>query len=156
MSSIFQIPGLTNDVEREILTHCDVHSLVSLSCMHQYAHRVIVIENNSAFKERFLHLYRSVHPSPEKLFPHFQKYFPERCWQLCCFLYSDKKEDIFIFRDRFFKMVPIVQVLDIEKTITTCEGELKTICGTGYEDPDSPIHKAWEAYETLNNSNTKL
>src|SRR5579871_2707976 len=74
---------LIPDVEATIVSFADNKSLVALSGVSKYHNQAFT---PSLYKERFLNLYKGIHPTPEVLFPHLRTCYPTCCWKVACCL----------------------------------------------------------------------
>lgn len=152
MSTPAVLPGLYfyPEVERKLLIEfANAESLVSLSRVSKYAQNLL---SNDFFKSFLIHnhpsLVRLINEENEsaKMFEQLPTFLPNHCWKITCtFINHPSGHPRFSAISFAFFMetaAPSIQKV-LEANKADCESKIKEICGYGYQDPESPIHKAW-------------
>jgi hypothetical protein len=141
-------PGLIVDIEDRILSHMghQPYSLVALSGTCTLANGKL---SNGKYFEA---LFAAQHPllaKTDQVFLQLRTYYPDCCWKAaCCLMLKDYTPFKMEFLQRPVSvMAPsfIAQKEPILAKKLTAETKDKQICGSFYQDPDSPIHQAWDA-----------
>lgn len=126
-----------------------VNRLTSLVCSNDY------------FKQRFVLLHpmlciegqdnsRTIDP---QFFQELVQFHPSNCWKVACCHFRKASTPI-NFNVRFFQEEKTVFLKGFEKDKEKAQRRLQEICGSGYEDPNSIIHQAYQAWKCDENNNT--
>ncbi len=138
-------PFSVQDVDMYILYKMDANSLVNMSGVNKLANAVL--DNDRIFKPFFSACYPHLEGFKDKLFVILCKWHPTCCWKVVCSAFANNKFNV----STSFCKVTTPQIREVLETkIGEKQAELKKICGSRHEDPDSPIDKAWKAYDLVN------
>lgn len=145
----------SNDVDLEIIYHVDnFDDLISLSRVNKKAFQILA---NQTFFKDFLHQYAP-----------FELWMAPECTLARCSLISALDMDFFTLHPSSYKIVCCILIKNritipatgykqampfliatLAKPVLQRENSLTQICGGYYQDPNSPIHQAWQEYENV-------
>ena len=137
--TIFNISS--RDTEPLIISNLPHQDQVALSGVNKNAYQLL--SNKPYFYNLFLSKYCSfetVEKQLEKKLAVFCNNHPSNCWKIVCCVFQASRTN---FNPSFFN----VEIADLKKQKDKYESRIKGICGDFYEDPSSPIHQAWLAYQ---------
>lgn len=122
-------------IENEMLSRFDIATCLPLSQVNKAAQSVL---NHEHFRLLFHKFYSKMCNSPN-LFKNLIYFHPDICWKVAGYALSHPQ---FFPRSPIFFEDPSKAVLPL---LEESARKYREICGRGYQDPDSPIHKAWIA-----------
>ncbi len=140
-------PGLVSDVEPVIINNCDTNSLVQLSGVNKKLYQTF--SNNKFFKNLFETQHQALFDNGN-FFKTLRSFHPSNCWKVMSQLMNSTRdsEDFPRQLDPSFIGDAITHFLvRAEHAKRQLTEEIKAICGSHYQDPNSPIDKAWKAYK---------
>ena len=139
--TIFNQLCMPSDIELHMISFLPHEDQVTVSGVNTKAYKIL--SNNGYFYNLFLMKYCSFETGEkclEKQLEILCNRHPSNCWKVaCCFFQASRMN----FSHAFFNEE--IPHLEMEKS--RCESRIKEICGNYYEDPSSPIHQAWIAYQ---------
>jgi hypothetical protein len=142
--SIF--PGLNPTANLQIadclIREKDIRSIVVLSGVNKEAYDFF--SNEEYFKQLVTFWFPGVMAFAASPFPLLCDGHPNKCWKL---LACSSAEGRLILNNTFLKSAIPFLCDGLIKDKMSNEIEIQEICGSGYQDPKSPIHIAWESFE---------
>jgi len=139
--TIFNQLCMPSNIELHMISFLPHEDQVTLSGVNKNAYKML--SNDDYFYKLFLMKYCSFETGEkclEKQLEILCSRHPSNCWKVaCCFFQASRMN----FSNAFFNE----EIPHLEKEISRCESRIKEICGNYYEDPSSPIHQAWIAYQ---------
>lgn len=140
-------PGLITDIENRILTHMAPQpwDLVTLSGTCTFAYGKLCNE------KYFGPLFAAEYPllaKTDQVFLQLRQLYPKCCWKTaCCLMLKGYTPFKIEFLERPILVITSAIQSQKEQVLAkklTAEFENNRICGSYYQDPNSPIHQAWE------------
>src|ERR1700733_1431527 len=152
-------PKTTPDIDNIIIRYAnaDPRSLAKLSRTSTKAY--LRLSNEGHFKQ----LFAAEHPLlaiAKDVFFQLRTYHPEFCWGIvCCLMQEDYTPFPKEFLERAFPSLTCdlnLQKSAIQARLQETEHKIQSICGSYYQDPNSPIHQAWVVKCAQENSSSSL
>ena len=134
-------PNSSEDVERTIISFTDNESLVKFCLVNRAGNEIIT---NIFFSKRFM----QEHPALARIDFKFDKlcnYFPVHWAKIACCAFS--KGELCLSRTFISEQSPNIYKC-VQSQRAQLEIQLRELCGSFYQDPDSRIHQAWKTYKT--------
>ncbi len=137
---------IPSEVQEIIVSHCDVDTLLILNGVNKSGSEHFT--NEGFFKNYFITQHPRLEPY-DRLFTVLRSTHPSKCWKVMCqVMHLPKNPDI---NPRIAtRITPSFTQEAVEKTrsqIDACEQIDKSICGSGYQDPNSPIDQRWKEFK---------
>ena len=143
MNTIF--PNSCHDVDWRIVLCLDDNKdndgLVALSGVNRKAFELIS-------NDRFAEFFKRQHSQLIRCGLNFQvlaHFHPSNCWKVACCSFS---RGVFKVNKPFLEMAIPLLCDSLKNKKREVEETLKGICGDFYADPNSPIHIAWDLWQT--------
>lgn len=131
--AIFPLSSNTN-IDKQIISRLDVDTLLSsMSYVNKAAATAL---DNECFRKLFKKKYPDLARSPY-VFQVLRTFHPDKCWKVACWILAGSHRTISNFH--FLSQAP----LQLPNLKASYDRKIAGICGSGYEDPASPIHQAW-------------
>ncbi len=134
--TIFPIPQ-DPFVDKSIASRCDIQSQLNLLQVNRAAPAAL---DNEDFKKLFAAKHPRLAGSPF-VFQVLKTFHPDKCWKVACWVLGKPYRQMTNLN--FLKEAP----LQLPRLAEMKNQEFRRICGSRYEDPESPIHLAWIAKE---------
>lgn len=138
-------PNSLSDAENLIVQFLDPRSQVRLSGVSSRAYTVL------SNVPHFQRLFAEQHPllaKMDQVFLQLNTYYPECSWKVaCCTMVEGPRPFKREFLERAVPSIRADLLLEREKIESKkhlVELQLRAICGSYYQDPNSPIHQAWK------------
>jgi hypothetical protein len=155
MSSISQkqlvvFQDLPSDVQAYIALHCDTNSLLRLSGVNRSAYAFL--SNERFFKDHFFEQHPRLEPY-EKLFTILRSTHPSNCWKVMCQVMDAQwrsnpmKGIAKRVSASFIEEAHPIVVEKLKSQIKEKEEKNKKICGSYFQDSNSPIDRAWKKFK---------
>jgi len=161
------IPDLHPELNDIIIYNMDIPSCLALSQVSTLAQAALT---NGFFQNRFFNEYPLLKKFQNDLFPLLYTTHPDCCWKIVCDVFSKefpsqiasvrvcaqhntKKRNI-SFQFFIHQTPSMCRTFELAKT--QCQSQRTEICGIHFQDPNSPIHKAWKAIKTKEQENQFL
>jgi hypothetical protein len=125
------------DCDLEIVSYLSPRDHVRFSFVNHRTYELL--DNDPFFKTVFEKYLAGYHGSCGQ---YLSTYYPENCWKIGCFYIDPQGEPIY-FNGSLLR-APITQFFPAQPA--KIKREIEGICGMGFEDPSSPIHRAWVAH----------
>jgi hypothetical protein len=125
------------DCDLEIVSYLSPRDHVRFSFVNHRTYELL--DNDPFFKTVFEKYLAGYHGSCGQ---YLSTYYPENCWKIGCF-YIDPQGEPIHFNGSLLR-APITQFFPAQPA--KIKREIEGICGMGFEDPSSPIHRAWVAH----------
>ena len=133
-------PTLIPELSRKIIDNSDCDSLIQLSGVNRPLNDLF---SNASFKK----LFDKQHPDLARYqFEKLCAFFPANCWKIACSALFNGK--LLLSQAFISECSPHIHRYVLSQR-AQIQAKVKDICGSFYEDPDSPIDKAWKAKERI-------
>lgn len=137
--AIFQ--PLPSEVQEIIVSQCDVDTLVTLSGVNKSESENLA--NEVFFKAYYIEHHPRLKPY-DRLFTVLCSTHPSNCWKVICQIMHVPRN--LPIASRISPSFTQKTAEKIRLQILECEQFNKSICGSGYQDPNSSIHQAWKEF----------
>jgi hypothetical protein len=146
----FIFPGLDKYSVLPVLEQADERSIVILSGVNREACQFL--SNEVYFKQRVAFAFPK-YMATGFTFPTLCETHPINCWKL---LSCSSGEGVLALNETFLKARIPFFCRELESKKAHAEEQIRVICGSRYEDPDSPIHQLWLEFEKANSDMHKM